>query len=107
MNYPIITAAVAALALAGCGQQQKSQAQTNAPATEANQTYSGAGKVTAIAGDQVSIAHGPIQGIGWPAMTMTFTAPASMTNGVKAGDEASFSFRQEGSAYKLTSLQKK
>ena len=106
MNYPILAAALA-LAVAGCGQQQKSQPQANAPAAETARPYSGAGKVTAVAGDQVSIAHGPIQGIGWPAMTMAFTAPAGMADGVKVGDQVSFSFRQQGGAYRLTSLQKR
>ena len=106
MNYPILAAALA-LAVAGCGQQQKSQPQANAPAAETARTYSGAGKVTAVAGDQVSIAHGPIQGIGWPAMTMAFSAPAGMANGVKVGDQVSFSFRQQGGVYPLTSLQKR
>ena len=107
MKHSIFAVAVVALALAGCGQQQKLQTQENSSAAETSQTYSGAGKVTAITGDQVSIAHGPIEGIGWPAMTMTFTAPTGMSSGVKIGDEVAFSFRQEGSAYKLTSLQKR
>ena len=101
MNYSLLAAAVA-LALAGCGQQP----QANAPAAETARTYSGAGKVTAVAGDQVSIAHGPIQGIGWPAMTMAFTAPTGMAN-VKVGDQVSFSFRQQAGGYQLTSLQKR
>ena len=106
MNYPILAAAVA-LALAGCGQQQKSPPQANAPAAEIARTYSGAGKVTAVAGDQMSIAHGPIHGIGWPAMTMSFTAPTGMANGVTVGDQVSFSFRQQAGGYQLTSLQKR
>ena len=106
MKYPTIATAVAALALAGCGQKQHSQKQVSAPADEAAQTYSGAGKVTAIATDQVSIAHGPIEGIGWPAMTMTFTAPGTMSALVKPGDQVSFAFRKDGSAYVLTGLNK-
>ena len=106
MKYSIVATAGAALALAGCGQQQKSQTPANAPAAETAQTYRGQAKVTAVAGDQVTIAHGPIAGIGWPAMTMTFTAPAGMSNGVRSGDQVSFAFRQQGSAYVLTSLQK-
>ena len=105
MNYSILAAGLAALVLAGCGQRQ-SQPQANAAAAQANQTFSGTGNVTAVAGDQVSIAHGPIQGIGWPAMRMTFTAPSGMATGVKPGDAVSFSFRHEDSAYVLASLQK-
>lgn len=104
---PIIWFAAAALALAACGQAQKPAAENNTQAAPAAQTYSGTGRVTAIAGNQVTIKHGPIQGIGWPAMTMTFTASEGMASSVKAGDEVSFSFRQEGGAYPLTSLDKR
>jgi Cu/Ag efflux protein CusF len=106
MKYRMLIGAGAALALAACGQQQKSQTEANAPAAEASQTYSGTGAITAIAGDQVSIRHGPIAGIGWPAMTMTFTAPPDVRQGANVGDEVDFSFRKNGSAYRLTSLRK-
>jgi Cu/Ag efflux protein CusF len=106
MKHSILAATAVALALAGCGQQQNNSVGANAPAAETNRTYSGTGEVTAIAGDQVTIAHGPIAGIGWPAMTMTFTAPDEMANGIAAGDRVTFSFRQDGSAYRLTSLRK-
>lgn len=102
MKYRMFLAAVAALGLVACGQKSGN---SNSQASQ-GQTYSGTGKVVSIAGDQVSIAHGPIAGIGWPAMTMTFTAPADLANAAKVGDEVSFSFRKDGSAYRLTSLQK-
>lgn len=107
MNYHSLVAAGAALALAACGQQQKSDTQGQAPAAEASQNYSGSGSITGIAGDQVSIKHGPIAGIGWPAMTMTFTAPADVAQGASVGDQVDFSFRKNGSAYQLTSLRKR
>lgn len=106
MKHSLLAATALAVALAGCGQQQNNSTVGNTPAAETNRTYSGTGKVTAIAGDQVTIAHGPIAGIAWPAMTMTFTAPREMANGIAAGDQVSFSFRQDGSAYRLTSLRK-
>ena len=107
MNYSISLVAAAVLALAGCGQAQQSGGDNNASAVEAAQTYSGTGKITAVAGDQVTIAHGPIEGIGWPAMTMAFKAPDGMAADVAAGDEVSFSFRQDGGAHVLTSLKKR
>ena len=107
MKHSFSAAAALALTLAACGQQQKSSTEANTVVAGATQTYSGNGKITAIAGDQVTIAHGSIEGIGWPAMTMIFAAPAGMSNAAKAGDEVSFSFRQEGGAYRLTSLQKR
>lgn len=108
MEYRKLLAAGGALALAACSQQQKSESTTlTAPASESAQTYSGTGKVTAIAGNQVSIAHGPIAGIGWPAMTMTFTVSAGVPVTVGVGDQVAFSFRQEGAAFPLTSLKKR
>lgn len=112
MNYKILVAVTAALALAACGQQQqKSDANATAPGaeqpTEAAQTYGGTGKVTAIAGDQVTIDHGPIEGIGWPAMAMTFTAPPDIAAAAEVDSDVSFAFRKDGSTYVLTSLQKR
>jgi Cu(I)/Ag(I) efflux system protein CusF len=111
MKYPIIAAVAAALALSGCGQAQKSETKAtgvnDTGAAVANQSYSGTGKISAIAGDQVSIAHGPIAGIGWPAMTMTFTAPSELSTKVGVGDRVDFSFHKDGSAYLLTSLRKR
>jgi Cu/Ag efflux protein CusF len=40
-------------------------------------------------------------------MTMTFTVSPDMANGVRPGDTVDFSFRQQGSAYQLTSLRKR
>jgi Cu/Ag efflux protein CusF len=97
------------LAIAACGQPQGATPEANldagAQAAEGGQTYSGTGKVTAVAGDQVTISHGPIEGLGWPAMTMGFTAPEGIAGGVQAGSNVSFSFRQQGGAYALTSLE--
>ena len=101
------------LILAACGEQQNNglenrKGSTAEPAApQAAGVYFGSGDVTAVAGDQFTIAHGPVEGIGWPAMTMTFRAGApEMVQGVSVGDRVSFSFRQDGSAYVLTSLSK-
>lgn len=101
------------LTLTACGEKQDNGLQnrpdsTAAPASpQAGDVYSGTGEVTRIAGDQVTISHGPIEGIGWPAMTMTFRAGSpEMLAGVSVGEQASFSFRQDGGTYTLTSLSK-
>lgn len=90
-----------ALLLAACGQKQAAVPQNQTAATE---PYSGTGTVKSIAGDRIAIVHGPISGIGWPAMTMTFTAPAGMIDGARVGSRVGFSFRKNGSEYVLTSL---
>ena len=99
-----------ALLLAACGKEQTAAPETREATSgspEPNavaKVYSGTGTVQSIAGDKVTIAHGPIEGIGWPAMTMTFTAPTGMAEGVKAGSQVDFSFRQDGGAFVLASL---
>ena len=99
-----------ALLVAACGAKQHapSENQQAMGGTSAKQPskniYSGTGTVQSITGDQAAIAHGPIAGIGWPAMTMTFTVPAGMANDVKVGAKVDFSFQKNGSAYVLTSV---
>lgn len=101
------------LFLAACGENKNAalenrQGADAGPTTaQSGQTYSAAGEVTRIAGDQVTISHGPVEGIGWPAMTMTFRAGSpEMVQGVSVGDRVSFAFRQDGGASVLTSLSK-
>lgn len=111
MNCKILAAVTAALALAACGQQQKAETNANAPGAtqlaEPSRVYNGTGKVSVVAGDQVSIAHGPIQSIGWPAMTMTFAAPPDIAARANVGSDVDFAFRKQGSTYVLTTLQKR
>lgn len=112
MNLTNFGGAIAlALALAACGETQ-SAATENLQSSEraqtppaADQVHSGTGKVEAISGDQVTIAHGAVTTLGWPAMTMAFRAPSGVPQGVKAGSEVDFSFRQDSGAYVLTSVQ--
>lgn len=100
------------LLLAACGETKNSvpenrSAETDTAASRGAQTYSAAGQVTAIAGSQVTIAHGPVEGLGWPAMTMTFRAESpEMVQGLQAGERVSFEFRQDGGASILTSFKK-
>ncbi|MGN5376201.1 copper-binding protein (plasmid) [Sphingomonas panni] len=51
-------------------------AQGSRPAASAVKSGSGSGTITAVdaKGGTVTIKHGPIPTIGWPAMTMTFRA---------------------------------
>ena len=99
-----------ALLIAACGAKQnptsmnEAAAGTNSAAATVTAVYSGTGTIKSITGNQAAIAHGPIAGIGWPAMTMTFAAPPAMEGGLKVGDKVDFSFRQQGNAYVLASV---
>lgn len=104
-----IAGAVAlSLAVAACGGAQNNQeAPANSAADTSQTAYSASGNVTAIAGDRVTISHGPVEGLGWPAMTMTFRAgDPAMLQGIAVGDRVTFQFRQNGNDYPLTSLSK-
>ena len=98
------------LLLAACGEKQNAAPENPAAATGSpestapSKVYSGTGTVKSITGDHVAIAHGPIEGIGWPAMTMTFTVAPDIATALQVGAKIDFSFRQEGSAYVLTSV---
>ena len=101
------------LLIAACGQQQEAPTENrqgalaSSTAPQAGNVHSAVGDVTAIEGEQVTISHGPVESLGWPAMTMTFRAGSpDMASRAGVGDRVSFSFRQDTGGYTLTSLSK-
>ncbi|MDP1907110.1 MAG: copper-binding protein [Hyphomicrobium sp.] len=101
------------LLLAACGDYQnagtenRQGADAGPSASQTGEFYSATGEVTAIAGNQVTISHGPVEGLGWPAMTMSFGAGSpEMIEGVRVGDRVSFKFHQDNGTYTLSSLSK-
>jgi Cu(I)/Ag(I) efflux system protein CusF len=71
-------------------------------------THRGTGtikKIDAIKG-MVTLAHGPIASLKWPAMTMSFKLKdAALAKGVKAGDVVDFELVQSGETYVITRIQ--
>jgi len=59
--------------------------------------------VDATAGT-VTIAHGPVDALKWPAMTMTFKAGSVDIAGLKSGDQVDFEFTSTGMDGTLTKL---
>lgn len=55
-------------------------------------TVEGVGDVKAVdvKGGSITLHHGPIAALSWPAMTMKFKASADVLKGVKAGQAVSF-----------------
>lgn len=51
--------------------------------------------VDAMAG-KISIAHGPVDALGWPAMTMSFKATPEQIGSVQAGQKVEFEFESQG-----------
>lgn len=115
MMNQLIGAALAALSLAACGNAGTSQNDQPPPATSQTQpqsddatTHSATGNVEKVAVDEVTIAHGPVQTLQWPAMTMAFSAQdAALLKDIRAGDRVEFSFTPSGGAYALTAISKK
>lgn len=79
----------------------------SSPTAAAAKTAQGAGVVTSIdaPAQKITIAHQPIAALGWPAMTMSFTADsAALLKTAKIGDHVSFSLRLAESGPKLIAL---
>ena len=116
----ILTVAALGTVLAGCGEK------TPAPAVNAVQADPGAGgmmpgmdmagammargtgTVTAIdkTAGTITLDHGPIAEIKWPAMEMEFKAtPASLLDAVKVGDKVSFELKMAGGTGEVTAIQ--
>jgi Cu(I)/Ag(I) efflux system periplasmic protein CusF len=67
------------------------------------------GVVTAVdaKANTVTIKHGAIPAVGWPAMTMTFkTNPTSLARKVKAGDHVAFDVKVQGQTNEVTAIKK-
>jgi Cu(I)/Ag(I) efflux system protein CusF len=55
----------------------------------------------------ITIAHGPVEALGWPGMTMAFQAPDSDLSTLEPGDEVAFEFDATGSEYRIVSITKR
>ncbi|WP_332767629.1 efflux RND transporter periplasmic adaptor subunit [Phenylobacterium sp.] len=56
----------------------------------------GAGRIEALSPVSVTLSHGAIPGVGWPAMTMAFRlADPALARGLKVGDRVRFAFDQQ------------
>jgi Cu/Ag efflux protein CusF len=78
----------------------------------AAQTHSAAGKVLSVKATaekpSITIAHGPVSTLQWPAMTMTFrVASPEMLTGVREGDAVAVRFvKGDAGGWLITQLEK-
>ncbi|HAW25204.1 MAG TPA: hypothetical protein DCX38_17920, partial [Pseudomonas sp.] len=56
--------------------------------------------------ETVTIAHGPVEALGWPSMTMGFKAQPGQLEGVKEGDRVEFDFSSKGMDSTITRIEK-
>ena len=89
---------------------------TTVPSPESSQAgetmpkhASATGTIEAIdpAARTITIAHGPVPELEWPAMTMTFQAASpDVLAGIAPGDQVAFAFHEADGTYVVTSLTK-
>lgn len=67
--------------------------------------HQASGRVTALGGATITIAHGAVASLQWPAMTMTFALERpELARSIAVGETVSFRFRQEGSRYVIVEI---
>ena len=75
---------------------------------KATKTGHGVGVITAIDAKtaKLTIQHGPIPAVGWPAMTMAFKAnPPTLLRGLRVGQRIGFDVKTQGMAAEVTAIQ--
>lgn len=78
------------------GALDRLQASSNAPEAAAT-LHAASGHITAISAAGVTISHGPVASLNWPAMTMQFSwAQPQLSQGLRVGDSVAFRFRPNG-----------
>lgn len=125
----LIVALAAPLALAACGSEADEPDKTgtvmasNMPMNGQTTTADGSpmmqaeagtigsteGTVTKVddAAGTITIDHGPVPAVEWPAMTMGFSADEGQRASVAAGDKVTFTFRKTEQGGEIVSLSKK
>ena len=70
-------------------------------------TFSATGTIDKIAAKSVTLKHGPVPRLEWPAMTMTFaTSGPAQLRGFKRGDRVRFTFTQNDSGPRIASIRR-
>ena len=126
MRRIVLTLAVlgAAVSLAACSKKEPATAEATTPLTGSSPTPAagaemptmpmaadakpakGAGTVTAVSADSVTIDHQPIPEANWPAMTMAFKASPEIARQVKPGDKVAFDLQLQGGGGEITAITK-
>ena len=106
----VLALSVSAIPLAGAqgmgGMEMKGMEMGKEKKSE-SKTHKGTGTVKKVdsAGSKVTIAHGPIPSMKWPAMNMTFTVKDKALLGKFSQDKkVEFEFVEQGSDYVITSV---
>jgi Cu(I)/Ag(I) efflux system membrane fusion protein len=107
MTDPGATSTMAPPAAAAIASNAAAPAAGAPRAPAASAVHNGEGLVESVAKDAVTLSHGPIPALRWPAMTMDFRPPAGgIPASIKPGTRVRFAFRQAGEgAFEITSIE--
>lgn len=102
-----------AVLLAACNGPSAAPSATDMPAANVAasvepKTATSEGAITAIDQDtgKITLAHGPVAELSWPAMTMGFGAKQGQLGDLKVGDKVRFTFRWDGKTAEIESIEK-
>ena len=103
------------LVIAGCSKPAEQASQPATVDAMVNMTMStkaksgkGIGTVSAIdpATGKITLDHGPVAQLQWPAMTMGFGTKPDLLKGIAVGDRVAFEFDWNGSSAEITRIVK-
>jgi Cu/Ag efflux protein CusF len=109
-----IAASLFAASLAACSKPAEAP-QTASPSPMASMSMpaqarvgQATGVVTAIdtSAGKITLDHGPVAELQWPAMKMAFGATANQLNGIAVGDKVAFKFTVTGTSAEITEIAK-
>lgn len=103
-TLPLIALFAALAATPAFGQSHAGTHDTHA-AAPAPKTAEGVGVVKAVntKAGKLTLHHGPVRALGWPAMTMDFKAAPQILEGVKPGQKVKFTV-VDGEEPEITAL---
>lgn len=74
------------------------------PAAPGAAVHRASGRVQAIGNGTITLAHGPVPALQWPAMTMTFQTSGTVDPNLTVGDRVNFTFDMAGGEPTVRSL---
>jgi Cu(I)/Ag(I) efflux system protein CusF len=94
----VLAAAAAVTALAAAPAVAQPMGATSGASAEAAKTAEGLGQIKSVDAKtgSVTLHHGPIASLGWPAMTMTFKATPEALKTAKVGQTVKFTLQTPG-----------
>ena len=107
----LVLAAVASLAISSVAFAQSDANMNKAPGTAmpapAGAQGTGVVKTIDAKAESVTLQHGPIAALSWPAMTMTFKADPALLKTVKVGQQVTFTVKTGAAAPEVVAIQPK